>query len=102
MNENENIVVEEQVEQPVEQTAETPAPKLFTQDEVNEIVSRREARTRAKVEKENQRKYGGLMEVLRALKCLRSLITLQRISRFWHGQKPRTLSVLASRMLWRK
>lgn len=69
MNENEKIVggeAEQTIEQPAEQTTETAAPKTFTQDEVNEIVSKREARTRAKIEKEYQRKYGGLEEVLRA------------------------------------
>lgn len=71
MNENEKIVVEDQVEQPIEQpteqtTEQKPAVKMFTQDEVNEIVSKREARTRAKIEKDYQRKYGGLEEVLRA------------------------------------
>lgn len=61
---NENLVTEpvtENVEQTTEQT-----PKMFTQEEVNEIVGKAKARTRAKIEKENQRKYGRLEEVLRA------------------------------------
>lgn len=67
MNENENIVVSEEMEQPIEQTAEqTPAPKMFTQDEVNEIVGKAKARTRAKVEKDYQRKYGDLVDTLKA------------------------------------
>lgn len=61
---NENLVTE-QVAENVEQTTEQ-TPKMFTQDEVNEIVGKAKARTRAKIEKENQRKYGRLEEVLRA------------------------------------
>ena len=51
----------ENVEQTTEQT-----PKMFTQDEVNEIVGKAKARTRAKVEKETERKYSSLMDTLRA------------------------------------
>lgn len=62
MENNENFVEQtENVETTTEQT-----PKMFTQDEVNEIVGKAKARTRAKVEKENQRKYGRLEEVLKA------------------------------------
>ena len=61
---NDNLVTEEVTEK-VEQTTEQ-TPKMFTQDEVNEIVGKAKARTRAKIEKENQRKYGRLEEVLRA------------------------------------
>ena len=63
MENNENFVAEtENVEQPTEQTP----VKMFTQEEVNEIVGKSKARTRAKVEKEYQRKYGDLEEVLKA------------------------------------
>ena len=63
--ENNEILVNqtENTEQTVE---ETVAPKMFTQDEVNEIVGKAKARTKAKVEKDYQRKYGGLEEVLKA------------------------------------
>ena len=48
MENNENFVEQtENVEQTTEQT-----PKMFTQEEVNEIVGKSKARTRAKVEKE--------------------------------------------------
>ena len=57
--------VAENVEQTTEETVVEPA-KLFTQEEVNEIVGKAKARTRAKMEKENQRKYGRLEEVLKA------------------------------------
>ena len=57
--------VVEQTPEKAEQTAEQ-TPKMFTQEEVNEIVGKAKARTRAKVEKENERKYGSLMETLRA------------------------------------
>ena len=62
MENNENFVVEtENVEQTTEQT-----PKMFTQDEVNDIVAKAKARTKAKTEKETNRKYDDLMSVLRA------------------------------------
>ena len=61
---NENFATE-QVTENVEQTTE-PTPKMFTQDEVNEIVGKAKARTRAKIEKDYQRKYGDLEDVLRA------------------------------------
>lgn len=64
METNETFVPE-QVTENVEQTTEQP-PKMFTQEEVNEIVGKAKARTRAKVEKESQRKYGRLEEVLKA------------------------------------
>lgn len=62
MENNENFVEQtEKVEQTTEQT-----PKMFTQEEVNEIVGKNKARTRAKIEKEYQRKYGDLEAVLKA------------------------------------
>ena len=62
MENNENFVAEtENVEQTTEQT-----PKTYTQDEVNEIVGKRLARQEARIRKENDRKYGGLVEVLQA------------------------------------
>ena len=63
MNENENIVTEQNIES-VEQVAE--APKTYTQEEVDAIVGKRLARNEAKIRKENDRKYGQLMEVLKA------------------------------------
>lgn len=62
MENNETFV--EQTENVEVTTEETP--KMFTQDEVNEIVGKAKARTRAKVEKEYQRTYGNLEEVLKA------------------------------------
>lgn len=64
MENNENFVAE-QVTENVEQTTEQ-TPKMFTQDEVNDIVGKAKARTRAKIEKETNRKYDDLMSVLRA------------------------------------
>ena len=62
MENNKDFVEQtENVETTTEQT-----PKMFTQEEVNEIVGKSKARTRAKVEKEYQRKYGELEEVLKA------------------------------------
>ena len=64
MDNMENLVAE-QVTENVEHTTEQ-TPKMFTQEEVNEIVGKAKARTRAKVEKENERKYGSLMDTLKA------------------------------------
>jgi hypothetical protein len=62
MENNENFVEQtENVEQTTEQT-----PKTYTQEEVNEIVGKRLARQEARIRKENDRKYGGLVEVLKA------------------------------------
>ena len=62
MENNETFV--EQTENVEVTTEETP--KTYTQAEVDDIVGKRVARTRAKVEKEYQRKYGDLAEVLKA------------------------------------
>jgi len=67
MENNENFVAEEvteNVEQPTEEVAEQP--KMFTQDEVNEIVGKRVARKEARIRKEYDRKYGDLEGVLKA------------------------------------
>jgi hypothetical protein len=67
MNENENLVTEEvagNVEQTTEETQQTA--KTYTQEEVDAIVGKKIARTRAKITKEYDRKYGGLMDVLKA------------------------------------
>ena len=64
MENNENFVTE-QVTENVEQTTEQ-TPKMFTQDEVNDIVGKAKARTRAKIEKDYERKYGSLMDTLKA------------------------------------
>lgn len=58
--------VTENVEQTTEETVVEQPPKMFTQEEVNEIVGKSKARTRAKVEREYDRKYGGLVDVLKA------------------------------------
>lgn len=64
---NNEVLVTEQVAENVEHTTEeTPVPKTYTQDEVDAIVGKAKARARAKVEKDYQRKYGGLEDVLRA------------------------------------
>ena len=66
MSENE-ILAAEQVAENVEQTTEeTPAVKTYTQEEVDAIVGKAKARARAKIEKDYQRKYGSLEEVLKA------------------------------------
>lgn len=67
MEENKNLVTEEVAEN-TEQTAEEtqPAVKTYTQEEVDAIVGRAKARTRAKIQKETDRKYGDLIETLKA------------------------------------
>lgn len=64
MNENEILV--DQTENVEQTTEETPAVKTYTQDEVDAIVGKAKARAKAKVEKDYQRKYGNLEDVLRA------------------------------------
>jgi hypothetical protein len=64
MENNENFVAE-QVTENVEQTTEQ-TPKMFTQEEVNDIVGKSKARERAKITKQFERKYGQLEEVLKA------------------------------------
>jgi hypothetical protein len=69
MNENEVIVAEatENVETTTEETTESqPAPRTFTQKEVDEIVAKRLARQEARFKKETERKYGELESVLKA------------------------------------
>ena len=80
MNENENLVLDEgtenveatATEETVEQveTVETEPEKVYTEEEFNtkfnEAHGKRDARTKAKVRKEYERKYGGLMDVLKA------------------------------------
>ena len=70
ITENENFVAEEVAEN-VEQTTEETVvveeqPKMFSQEQVNEMIGKAKARTRAKVEKEYNRQYGDLTAVLRA------------------------------------
>ena len=69
---NENLVTEEVTENvegaTTEETAEqvTEPVKTYNDDEVDEIVGRRLARQEAKLRKEYERKYGGLVDVLKA------------------------------------
>lgn len=64
MSENEILV--DQTENVEQTTEETPAVKTYTQEEVDAIVGKAKARAKAKIEKDYQKKYGGLEEVLRA------------------------------------
>jgi hypothetical protein len=50
----------------VDQTTEQIEEKVYTQSEVNEMMSKRLARNTAKIRKEYERKYGELEEVLKA------------------------------------
>ena len=74
MDNNENLVTE-QVTEPVETTTEPiETPKTFTQEQVDAMVKEKLdqvmpgkiARREAKIRKENDRKYGDLVEVLKA------------------------------------
>jgi len=66
MSENEILVAEQAAENVEQTTEETVAPKMYSQEEVDAIVGKRIARTKAKIEKDYQRKYGDLEEVLKA------------------------------------
>ena len=61
----EQAEVVEAVEETVEEVTEEPV-KTYTEEEVNQIVGKRLARERAKMQKENSRKYGRLENVLKA------------------------------------
>ena len=65
MSENEILVTEEVAENTENTVEETPV-KTYTQEEVDAIVGKAKARAKAKIEKDYQRKYGGLEEVLKA------------------------------------
>ncbi len=66
MENNKNLVTEvtENVEQTTEETQQTV--KTYTQEEVDTIVGKAKARTKAKVQRENDRKYGDIINTLRA------------------------------------
>ena len=65
MEDNKNLVTD--VTENVEQTTEqTPVAKTYTQEEVDAIVGKKKARTEAKLRKEYDRKYGDLIETLKA------------------------------------
>ena len=63
MENNENFAAQAEN---VETTTEEIPAKTYTQEEVDAIVGKRIARTKAKIEKDYQRKYGDLEEVLKA------------------------------------
>ena len=65
MNENENLVPVEGAENVEQTTEQTPQAKTYTQEEVDAIVGKKIARTKAKVAKEYDRKYGDLIDVLK-------------------------------------
>lgn len=65
--ENEKILVPDEGAENAEQTAEeTRQPKTYTDDEVNEIVGKKKSILEKKLRKEYDRKYGELMETLKA------------------------------------
>ena len=66
MENNENLVPVEGAENVEQTTEQTPQAKTYTQEEVDAIVGKKIARTKAKITKEYDRKYGGLMDVLKA------------------------------------
>lgn len=69
MENNENFVTEqvtENVVQPTESAVTETAPKMFSQEDLNNAVSKAKARARAKAEREFQKKYDDLEAVLKA------------------------------------
>lgn len=67
MLENENLVTE--VTENVEQTTEQTPQKMFTQDELNDIVGKAKARERAKITKQFERQNSELNELVETLKA---------------------------------
>lgn len=63
---SEEKILVDQTENVETTTEEIPAPKTYTQEEVDAIVGKAKARAKAKIEKDYQRKYGSLEEVLKA------------------------------------
>lgn len=67
MENNENLVIDEIAENVEQTTEETPqSVKTYTQKEVDAIVGKAKALKETKLRKEYDRKYGGLVETLRA------------------------------------
>lgn len=65
--ENKENIMTEQVETAAEQVVETAEqPRMYSQEEVNDIVGKRLARKEAKIRKEYDEKYGQLEGVLKA------------------------------------
>ena len=84
--ENMENLVTEQVAENVEQTTEQ-TPKTYTQEEVDAIVGKRLARQEAKIRKENDRKYGGLMDVLEAGTGYKSVEEMtENFAKFYEGK----------------
>ena len=67
MFENENLVTE--VTENAEQTAEQTPAKMFTQDDVNDIVAKAKARERAKITKQYERQNSDLNELVETLRA---------------------------------
>jgi hypothetical protein len=67
MENNENLVIDEIAENTENTAEEIPTTeKTYTQSEVDAIVGKAKARTKAKIQKEVDRKYGDLENVLKA------------------------------------
>ncbi len=66
MENNETQVVQQDTETQVQPQEQPQQTKMYTQEEVDSIVGKSKARTRAKVQKEFEQQYGELAEVLKA------------------------------------
>jgi hypothetical protein len=66
MENNENLVTEKVAENVEQTTEQTQQAKTYTQEEVDAIVGKKKARLEAKIRKDYDRRYGGLMDVLKA------------------------------------
>jgi hypothetical protein len=87
MENNENFVEQtENVEQTTEQTVEAPV-KMFTQEEMNAAVGKAKARERAKAEKQYQREYGELVDVLETATGKRNVAELTDVFRQHYEQR---------------
>ncbi|MBQ5655932.1 MAG: hypothetical protein IIV14_00675 [Bacteroidaceae bacterium] len=61
---SEEKILVEQTENVEQTTEETPVQKMYSQEEVDAIVGKAKARTKAKIQKEYDRKYGDLVDTL--------------------------------------
>ena len=88
MKNNENFVEQtENVEQTTEQTAVVELEKKFTQEEMNAAVGKAKARERAKAEKQYQREYGELVDVLETATGKRNVAELTDVFRQHYEQR---------------
>lgn len=97
MENNENFVAEqvtENVVQPTEPAViNVPAQKMFTQEDLNNAVSKAKARAREKAERDSRKKYEELEAVLRAGTGMTNATTEELTDRFADHYKKRGIQI---------